>query len=125
MFPTKSLLATTLLALAVSASPLVVIRDSLITLPLTRKLNVTNINNLVRHDVSRAQALKARGQTTTTNAVQLENAASVISESIDNQAVTYVASIGVGSPPTQCMFADCLGPRVLIEQTICTTQIPC
>ncbi|KAF8899074.1 aspartic protease [Infundibulicybe gibba] len=94
MFP-SSLLATLLLALAVSANPLA-IRDSLVTLPLTRRLNVTSAHNLVRHDQNRAKALRARAEAKI-NGLKVD---AVINEQVDNQAVTYIASVGVGSPAT-------------------------
>jgi len=70
----------------------VTVREGPVTLPLARKLNVTSVHNLVRHDVNRAKALKAG------KSVFKENA--VINEAVDNQAVTYSAAVGVGSPAT-------------------------
>ncbi|KAF5385370.1 hypothetical protein D9615_001228 [Tricholomella constricta] len=95
MFPV-SMLSTLLLALAVSANP-IVIRDSPVTLPLARRLNVTSIHNLVRHDVARAKALRARGEVKVSGDFHVD---AIINEQVDNQAVTYIASVGVGSPPT-------------------------
>jgi cathepsin E len=94
MFP-SSLLATLLLALAVSANP-VVIRDSLVTLPLTRRLNVTSVHNLLRHDQNRAKALRTRAEAKISG-LKVD---AVVNEQVDNQAVTYIASVGVGSPAT-------------------------
>jgi cathepsin E len=91
-----SLLSTVLLALAVSANP-IVIRDSPVTLPLARRLNTTSIHNLVRHDVTRAKALRARAEAKASGNFHVD---AVINEQVDNQAVTYIASVGVGSPPT-------------------------
>ncbi|KAG6871372.1 hypothetical protein C0995_005347, partial [Termitomyces sp. Mi166 len=95
MFAASSLLATLLLALAVSANPLVV-RDSPVKLPLARRLNVTSVHNLVRHDLARAKHLRTRGEALSKGFSQ----DAVINESVDNQAVSYIASIGVGSPAT-------------------------
>ncbi|EDR01383.1 aspartic peptidase A1 [Laccaria bicolor S238N-H82] len=82
-----------LLALGVVANP-VVINRSLVTLPLAKKYNFTSINNLLEHDQARARALKSRafgkGGVPDTG----------INEPITDQAVTYTASVGVGSPPT-------------------------
>ena len=94
MFPT-TLLTTLFLALAVAAN-LILIDRSPISLPLSRRLNLTSIVNLLKHDQARAKALKAAG---TGGVFQ---SAAVVSESIENQAVTYVASVGVGSPATSC-----------------------
>ncbi|KAG6817905.1 hypothetical protein H0H87_012373 [Tephrocybe sp. NHM501043] len=96
MFPTSSLLTTLVLALAVSANPLVV-RDSPVKLPLARRLNTTSIHNLVRHDLARAKYLRARVEAVT-KGLNIDAAAAIINEPVDNQAVTYIASIGVGSP---------------------------
>ncbi|KAG6873223.1 hypothetical protein C0995_001577 [Termitomyces sp. Mi166 len=95
MFAASSLLATLLLALAVSANPLVV-RDSPVKLPLARRLNVTSVHNLVRHDLARAKHLRTRGEALTKGFSQ----DAIINESVDNQVVSYIASIGVGSPAT-------------------------
>ncbi|KIK03670.1 hypothetical protein K443DRAFT_94720 [Laccaria amethystina LaAM-08-1] len=87
MFPT-TLLTTLFLALAVAANP-ILINQSPISLPLSRRLNLTSIDNLLKHDQARAKALKAAG---TGGVFQ---SAAVVSEPIENQAVTYVASVGV------------------------------
>ncbi|KAG6840770.1 hypothetical protein C0991_004555 [Blastosporella zonata] len=92
MFPASSLLTTIVLALAVSANPIVV-SDSPVTLPLARRLNTTSVHNLIRHDLARAKYLRARGQR-----LKFDADATVIKEPVDNQAVSYIASIGVGNP---------------------------
>ena len=89
-----SLLTTVLLALAVAAEP-VMVKRSLVTLPISRRINLNNLN-ILEHDQLRAQALKAKAGTLHSGR------ASVISSQAENQAVSYVASIGVGSPATQC-----------------------
>jgi len=96
MFPT-TLLTTLLLALSVAANPVLVNRSP-VTLPLSRRLNLTSAHNLVRHDQTRAKALKTRGSARAAG-LSIQNAA-VINEAVDNQAVTYIASVGVGSPAT-------------------------
>ncbi|KAF8971720.1 aspartic protease [Flammula alnicola] len=93
MFP-ATLLTTLLLALSVAANPVLVNRSP-VTLPISRRLNLTSVHNLVRHDQARAKALKAKGA-----ARAAGQSRAVINEQVDNQAVTYVASVGVGSPPT-------------------------
>ncbi|KAG6842466.1 hypothetical protein C0991_007596 [Blastosporella zonata] len=102
MFPAASLLITLVLALVVSANPIVV-NDSPVKLPLARRLNTTSVHNLIRHDLARAKYLRARGQAVaqgqTLDAADAA-AAAVINESVDNQVVTYIASVGVGSPAT-------------------------
>jgi cathepsin E len=98
MFPT-TLLTTLLLALAVAANPVLVNRSP-VTLPIARKLNLDSVHNLVRHDQNRAKALKLKGAAKASGVPLSEEAAAVISSQVDNQAVTYVAAVGVGSPPT-------------------------
>jgi cathepsin E len=98
MFPT-ALLTTLFLAFSVAANP-VVINKSPVTLPLSRRVNFTSIHNLVRHDQARAKALKAKGAAKAAG-VSFHNDA-VISSQADNQAVSYVASVGIGIPPTTC-----------------------
>ena len=99
-----TLLPSLLLALAVAANP-VVVQRSLVTLPMSRRFNFTNFN-LLQHDQSRANALKAKGEARATGVSQLaSDIAAVIradSEPLDNHAVSYIASVGVGSPPTFC-----------------------
>lgn len=75
------LFTTILLALAAAASP-VQLERPLITLPISRRLNLTSVHNLVRHDQARAKALKLRGS----NIAGHRRA--VINEQVDNQAVT-------------------------------------
>ena len=98
MFPT-TLLTTLLLALSVAANPVLVNRSP-VTLPLSRRVNLTSIHNLVRHDQARAKALRARATVKSTGLPLHSDA--VINEPVDNQAVSYIASIGIGSPPTTC-----------------------
>ncbi|KAG6919008.1 hypothetical protein DXG01_009718 [Tephrocybe rancida] len=100
MFPASSLLTTLVLALAVSANP-VVIRDSLVKLPLARRLNTTSIHNLIRHDLARAKYLRTRGEAVA-KGLEFDAAAAIVNEPVDNQAVSYIASVGVGSPATTC-----------------------
>ncbi|KAG6877491.1 hypothetical protein C0993_006761 [Termitomyces sp. T159_Od127] len=97
MFP-ASLLSTLLLVFTVSANPIIV-RESQVKLPLARRLNVTSVHNLLRHDVARAKFLRARAEAKLSGAFDFDTRA-VINEQVDNQAVTYIASVGVGSPAT-------------------------
>ncbi|KAG6842467.1 hypothetical protein C0991_007597 [Blastosporella zonata] len=96
-FATLSL-STLLLALTVSATP-IVIQESSIKLPLARRLNVTSVHNLLRHDVARAKFLRAKAEAKLSGVSNFTPRA-VIEEQVDNQAVTYIASVGVGSPAT-------------------------
>lgn len=101
MFPT-TLLTALLLALFVAAKPIVQVRDSPVTLPLSRRVNITSAQNLYQHDLNRVKAMKARAKVVLGDELTLEEAA-IVNEPVDNQAVTYIASVGVGSPATTCM----------------------
>lgn len=45
--------------------------------------------------------MKARAKAALGGELTFEEAA-IVNEPLDNQAVTYIASVGVGSPPTTC-----------------------
>ncbi|KAI0634432.1 family A1 protease [Trametes polyzona] len=70
-----------------------VIRDAPgLTLPIARRLNITGAANILKLDQARAQALYARPEANT--AMQkLFNVPAI------DQAVSYVANVGVGTPP--------------------------
>ncbi|KDR84345.1 hypothetical protein GALMADRAFT_708895 [Galerina marginata CBS 339.88] len=66
-----------------------------VSLPMARRVNLTSVHNLVRHDRARAQRFRsmssARADPSLLNAVNVP---------VDNQAITYVASVAIGDPPT-------------------------
>ena len=97
----SALLALTAAAVSVSASPIVV-RDSPVTFPIARRLNLTGAANIVQADLARAKVLKARSQATKAAAVDtaVGKIFPVTNVPITNQAVTYTANVGVGTPPT-------------------------
>ena len=83
-----------LLASSIAASP-VEIRDSLITLPIARRLNTSGGTiNLLQYDLARVAALKDRSASS--------NGHQFSSISATNDAVIYIAKVGVGSPATTC-----------------------
>lgn len=94
MFPTASLLSTLLLALAVVANPITA-RDSAVTLPFSRKVKL-NGSNLLQNDQARVKSLKASA------AAKINGDAAAASISVQNQAVSYIATVGVGSGTTTC-----------------------
>jgi cathepsin E len=94
MFPI-TLLTTLLLALSVVANPVLVNRAP-VTLPISRRVNVTSVHNLVRHDQNRAKALKLKAAAKAAG-LPVDN---IINSQVDNQAVTYIAAVGIGSPAT-------------------------
>ena len=104
MFP-KTLLTTLLLALTVAANPVLVDRAP-VSLSFSRRVNATSVQHLLKHDQARARLFKQKGSAKALN----EDA--VISSPVDNQAVSYIASVGVGSPATQCRFWTPLYPRL-------------
>jgi cathepsin E len=87
-----------LLALSATATPLVQVRNSPITLPISRRVNTTSTHNLLKHDLARVEALKARAKAAQGGA-SFEEAA-IVNQPLDNQAVQYIATVGVGSPTT-------------------------
>jgi len=91
MFP-ATLLSTLLLALTVAANPIVV-PVAPVSLPITRRLNITNARSLYERDLARAQHFKTRGADGTAKRA-------VISSTALNDGVTYEATVGVGSPAT-------------------------
>ncbi|KAI5120845.1 hypothetical protein M0805_007032 [Coniferiporia weirii] len=96
MSPASSLLFIVALALIVSANP-VVVRDNsnLIRLPFAKKVNVTSFGQIVRNDQARAATLRATGEARAGGRLQKD---AVISVQVENQAVSYVANVEVGSP---------------------------
>ena len=96
---TATLFSTLFLALFVSANPTLVSRST-VSLPLARRLNLTSARDLVKHDQNRAQALKLKGGAKTTTKLVADG--SIIDTQVANQAVTYLASVQVGSPATTC-----------------------
>jgi len=88
MFPFASLPVTLLLALSTAASP-VEVRNSPVTLPIARKLNIEGgIVNVLQHDLARAASLR-------------ENKGSGSIPIINNPEI-YTAKVGIGSPATTC-----------------------
>ncbi|PAV14862.1 acid protease [Pyrrhoderma noxium] len=90
MFQVSTLLATVLLALAVSSTPVTQIREPNLSLPFTLRLNVSG-STLPELDRARAANLKSK-------AGKLDRRQS--SFDVTNVAVVYSADVGVGTPPT-------------------------
>ncbi|KAG2356984.1 hypothetical protein BDR07DRAFT_1298978 [Suillus spraguei] len=87
MFSTVPLL--TLLALSVTGSP-VEVRNSRITLPITRKLKFSNGTNQVQHDEARVVAFRDNS----THGRRANNIP------LENEKWMYITSVGIGRPPT-------------------------
>ncbi|KAH7930919.1 acid protease [Leucogyrophana mollusca] len=92
-----SLLTTLLLALSIAATPVVQVRDSPITLPIARKLNTQGgAINLLQHDQARAAGLRDRADAISSGKLDRRTA----SIAVINEATSYIAQVGVGSPAT-------------------------
>ena len=85
-------LTTLLLVLVVTANP-ITREESFVRLPITRRVKPGTVNNIVQQDQLRAMTLKGKAEAILGD---------VISSQVKNQAVSYIASVGVGSPATQC-----------------------
>jgi len=96
MFPATSLLTTLVLALTVSSTP-VVVRENFVRLPFAKQVNVTGAAHVLKVDQARAAALRAHGEAKAAGRLAKD---AVVGITVQNQAVTYVASVGVGSPAT-------------------------
>ncbi|KDR82142.1 hypothetical protein GALMADRAFT_135505 [Galerina marginata CBS 339.88] len=94
---TRNLLAPLLLALSITANP-VQVNKSPVTVSISRRVNLTSVHNLVRHDQARARVLKAKGAAMAAG-LSFQNTA-IINEPVNNQATTYIAKIDIGNPPT-------------------------
>ncbi|KAG2365517.1 acid protease, partial [Suillus spraguei] len=88
MFSVAFLLA--FLALSITGSP-VEVRNSRITLPMTRRLKFSNGTNLMQQDEARLAAFRDYS----TNGKR----AHVI---LENDYYSYIVSVGIGDPPTSC-----------------------
>ena len=84
-------LSTLFLALAVAAGP--VERKASKSLAFTKR--VKHCSDIVKHDSTRRDHL-------ITSKIRDLKSRAVINSPAENRAVTYVASVGVGSPATNC-----------------------
>ena len=96
MLPSAASLATSLaLALAlVAATPLVSVRDTLVTLPIAKRINFTGAASLHARDVARARHLRSKAEARLAGRSFIEDAGIVGSIPVTNQAVSYVANVG-------------------------------
>ncbi|KIL59246.1 hypothetical protein M378DRAFT_1014703 [Amanita muscaria Koide BX008] len=84
-------LVVSFLALGVAAKP-VAVHGPLVKLPLSKVIHGIGSHTLLQRDQARALALK--------NMANGSQGGGVFNLTVDNQAVTYVADIGIGTPPT-------------------------
>ncbi|KAJ3555659.1 hypothetical protein NM688_g2453 [Phlebia brevispora] len=92
-FSTLSTLA--IATTVVMASPTTVHKRSPISLPFAKVINATGVLNIVAHDLARYKALRSPAKSATSQD-------SVISAPADDIGMSYIASVGVGTPPTFC-----------------------
>lgn len=104
MFQAARLLAAISIALAVSAKPIVTVRENLVHVPLSKHVNVTSGHALLASDRARAQKLHATSRANTRTTEGRVNAAELGNVGVENQAVVYTASVDVGIPATTCRF---------------------
>lgn len=99
MFPTTSFIVVLIFSLTSTVTGNIVRANrSPITFPLAKRVNLTSIQNLVRNDQARAKLFKAQGAAKTSGL----NVDAVINSPVENQAVSYVATVGIGIPATDC-----------------------
>lgn len=87
MFSSAFLISVVLLALSVAANPVVKIRESSITLPISRRLNITG-TNIADADRARAAHLKENGKKLRPGSQRSRRQSSF---DVTNAAVTYTA----------------------------------
>ena len=95
MFHAASLTVFLLLVVSVAANPIVV-RKAPVTLPFARHLNLTGAHDVVQKDQARAKNLIAAAK------AKEDGASEIVNVGVTNVGVVYQASVGVGSPATQC-----------------------
>ncbi|KAK0466333.1 aspartic peptidase A1 [Desarmillaria tabescens] len=76
------------------SSPVVIPRSP-VTLPIVRKFNFNGTSTIVERDRARVAALRSRA-----DGARNVTRRAVVNEDVDNVAVVYSASVGVGSPAT-------------------------
>ncbi|KAL4244022.1 peptidase A1 family protein [Abortiporus biennis] len=91
-----SLLTTLLLSLTVSSTPIIV-RNSLLRLPITKRINGNNLTTILEHDQARAQEFRRRSAAANLKSGDLNTRANV---PIINQDLDFIVEVNIGSPPT-------------------------
>lgn len=81
------------------------VQADLIRLPFAKRINQTSIKNVLKADRARAAAHMDRFGIHTDIPPGRRG---IIQEPIDDLAFQYVASVGIGSPATQCYSVSCL-----------------
>ncbi len=102
MFPTASLTAFLCLAFSVAATPVVVDKKP-VSLSFARHLNVTGAHDLVQKNQARAKKLVSISKAKQSGTL---SPGAVVSVGVTNVAEVYTASVGVGSPATNCKWCS-------------------
>ena len=92
----RSFLSLLLVAFAVAstqANPVVQVRDNLVRLPIAKRINATGSGNLLARDQARVKHLNALAKSRIAGTSLSSDA--VISVPVDNQAVSYIATVRV------------------------------
>ncbi|KAJ3906911.1 family A1 protease [Lentinula edodes] len=97
MFSPVLLLGFVTIVSTVVANPVVINRSPILSIPLTKIHNITSGHNLVASGLARAQNFKDRAQAHDLAAIKKRQAVPVST----HEAVTYVASVGVGASNKQ------------------------
>lgn len=103
MFSAKSLVALLTLALSVAATP-VASRDGHITLSFAKHINATGTARLLERDQARAKIIKERAQALATG----KEARSL---AVTNEAVSYIAAVGLSHLPFDSLLTAHVGRR--------------
>ena len=112
-------LCAVMMALALSCADARVVErsPSTIALPFVRRMNTTGFKNLLQIDQARAKALKARAKGSRSSAPFLMAPSDEL-PAVD-EVVDYVASVGVGNPPTECKCFDDGCSGYLVDRLDC------
>lgn len=99
MVSATSLLTFVALALSVAANPVIVDRSPVLSIPITRLQNLTSGHNVIASGLARAQNFRER---ITARDLGEFRKMKRQAEPVINEAVSYIASVGVGADNTQC-----------------------
>jgi hypothetical protein len=92
----EALLNTLLLVLTVNGTPLASRDPFRVTLPMSRKFNISGASNIMKNDQARAR--RQLLSKTSEGGFSLAE----VNEPITNMVNQYVASVGIGCPSTEC-----------------------
>ncbi|KLO09319.1 acid protease [Schizopora paradoxa] len=93
---TSLLISTLALCLVVSANAIVA-RDNMIRVPFSKRVNMTRPGLVLKQDQARARAIRSREPQKSAKRLLKKAIGSV---PVQNQAVQYVANVGIGTPAT-------------------------